>query len=56
MIGYVEIKKTLVLDDEAKNIYINFKNLINDMVANGCEEAETLVYAIEEFESQFENK
>lgn len=56
MIGYVETKKTLVLDKEANNIYNDFKNLIYDMVANGCEEAETFIYAIENFESQFDEQ
>ena len=56
MVGYVETKKTLVLDDEATNIYIDFKILITDMLANGCEEVEPLIKAIEEFEEQFENK
>ena len=54
MKGFVETKKTLFLDKEALNILSDFEILIHDMHANGCEEVEELIGAIENFESEFE--
>ena len=54
MKGFVETKKTLFLDKEAFNILSDFEILIHDMHANGCEEVEELIGAIENFESEFE--
>lgn len=54
MKGFVETKKTLFLDKEAHNILNDFNILINDMYANGCEEAGELISALESFKSEFE--
>ena len=54
MKGFVGTKKTLFLDKEAFNILNDFEILIHDMHANGCEEVEELIGAIENFESEFE--
>ena len=54
MRGFVETKKTLFLDKEAHNILNDFEILIHDMHANGCEEVEELIGALESFKSEFE--
>lgn len=54
MKGFVETKKTLFLDKEAHNILNDFEILIHDMHANGCEEVEELIGALESFKLEFE--
>ena len=54
MKGFVETKKILYLDRKAYNILTYFEILIYDMHANGCEEVEKLINALESFKSEFE--
>ena len=57
MKGFVTIKRTLVLDEEAYNIFNDFDILISDMISNNMDDSSSLYElqrAYEEYKETFD--